>query len=69
MEKTMQDKETTGKIKREIFATLWSETDKLHLEYVFELIEELEQEAERRGYEKGWKDGLAELTKQSKLKQ
>ena len=49
MTKTMQDKET--KVKREILATLWSETDKLHIDYVFELIEELEQEAERKGAE------------------
>lgn len=52
MTKTMQDKET--KVKREILATLWSETDKLHIDYVFELIEELEQEAERKGWEKGF---------------
>lgn len=53
MEKTMQDKETKEKIKREIFATLWSETDKLHLEYVFELIEELEQKAREEGRDEG----------------
>lgn len=61
----MEKKELESKIKREIFATLWSETDNLHIEYVFELIEKLENKAREEGYKKG-RDKIDKSTPEQK---
>lgn len=51
----MKKKDIESEIKREIFATLWSETDNLHIEYIFKLIEELEEKAREEGKKEGIK--------------